>query len=233
MTGRASRLALVAIVTTLALAVAILVISTVLDTLPGSGSTAKSPSNSSVSSESTADATPDDGEAESPSESTEENSATEESGTGAPSERESSEVMPAPDGKSPIGLPPSPPLPNLVSTPLPPTASAAGGLVEGFPAAVIPLNPNTAVQSSSVASAENRLQVTLAASTPSATDAVLEFYRVSFAALHLVDSVAPAASGSTALLFTRGGPDTVLLTVTPDGSGGTTYSVFGAFTATK
>lgn len=232
MTGRASRLALVAIVATLALAVVILVISAVFDSLPGAGTVAKAPSNSSTSNDREADATPRDGETTSPSDPTEGAAPTEKSGTGDPGERTSSEVLPAPEKKSPIGLPPSPPLPPLVTTPLPPTASAADALVDGFPVAVIPLNPDTAVQTSSVASAENRLQVTLTASTSATAEAVLEFYRVSLAAHNLVDSVAPAATGSTALLFSRGA-DTILLTVTPAESGGTTYSVFGAFTATS
>ena len=232
MTGRASRLALVAIVATLALAVAIVVFFTILDAVPGNGATAKAPSSSSISSDDEADATPHDTQATSPAESTDGASPDEKSGTGTPNERESSEVLPAPDKKSPIGLPPSPPLAPLVTTPLPPTANATGALVDGFPAAIIPLNPETTVQSSSVASAENRLQVTLAATTSAASDAVLEFYRVSLAANSLFDNAAPAAPGSTALLFSRGA-DTILLTVTPTGSGGTTYSVFGAFTATK
>ena len=232
MTGRASRRALVAIVATLALAVVILVVSAVFESLPGDGSVATAPSSSSTSGESKADAVPRDSETTSPTDSADGVAPTEKSGTGDPGERTSSEVLPAPEDKSPIGLPPSPPLAPLVTTPLPPTASAAGSLVDGFPLAVIPLNPDTAVQTSSVASAENRLQATLTATTPSAPDAVLEFYRVALAAHNLVDSVAPAATGSTALLFSRGA-DSILLTVTPTESGATTYSVFGAFTATS
>jgi hypothetical protein len=234
MTGRASRLALVAIVATLALAVVIFVVSTVLDSLPGAtGTAADRPAGSSLSSDQTdtpTDATPDGKAGTSPSDSAEGDSSSGSSGTGSSDDRTSSEVLPAPDKKSPIGLPPSPPLTPLVTSPLPPTASAANALVEGFPTEVISLNPDTTVQSSSVASAENRLQVTLAATTPSPSEAVLEHYRVSLAEQKLVDSVAPAAAGSTALLFSRG-VDTILLTVTPTESGGTTYSVFGAFTA--
>jgi hypothetical protein len=231
MTGRASRLALVAIVATLALAVAIVVFSAVIDSLPGNGSTAKAPSSSSLSGEGRADATPGDSEEPSPSDPGQDvpdAASSEKSGTG---ERTSSEVLPAPKDKSPLGLPPSPPLAPLVTSPLPKSASAAGSLVAGFPSAVIPLHPDTTVETSSVASAENRLQVTLTATTSATTEAVLEFYRVSLAANNLVDSVAPAAAGSTALLFARGA-DTILLTVTPTGSGGSTVSVFGAFTAT-
>lgn len=228
MTGRASRRALTAIAVTLALAVAILVVATVLDSLPGAGRSASAPSSSSLSE---TDATPGDSGTPSPSRSTTPDSSTEKSGTGSVGDRTSSEVLPAPDEKSPIGLPPSPPLPGLVTLPLPETASATGALVTGFPA-VIPLSPDAAVVSSSVASAENRLQVTLAATTPATSDSVLEFYRVTFAANNLVDSVAPAAAGSQALLFSRGA-DTILLTVTPGEAGGTTYSLFGAFTAAK
>ena len=232
MTGRASRLALVAIVATLALAVAILVISAVFDSLPGAGTVANAPSSSSTSVKSETDATPRESGTPSATNPAEGDTPTEKSGTGDPGERTSSEVLPAPEKKSPVGLPPSPPLAPLVTTPLPPTNSAADSLVDGFPVAVIPLNPDTTVETSSVASAENRLQVTLTAITSSTPDAVLEFYRVALAANNLVDSVAPAATGSTALLFSRGA-DTILLTVTPTESGGTTYSVFAAFTATS
>lgn len=228
MTGRASRRALAAIAVTLTLAVTILIIATVLDSLPGAGRTASAPSTSSLPG---TDATPGDSETPSPSRSTTPDSSTGKSGTGSASDRTSSEVLSAPEEKSPIGLPPSPPLPGLVTLPLPETASATGALVAGFPA-VIPLSQDAAVVSSSVASAENRLQVTLAAETPATSDSVLEFYRVAFAATSLVDSVAPAAAGSQALLFSRGA-DTVLLTVTPVEAGGTAYSLFGAFTAAK
>lgn len=231
MTGRASRLALVAIVTTLALALTIFVVSLAIESLPGASSSANAPSSSSVSNDKKADATPGDTQDDAPGASDPGDSQTEKSGTGDATDRTSSEVLPAPKTKSPLGLPPSEPLPPLVSTPLPPTASAAGSLVPGFPTDVIPFSPDATVQSSSVASAENRLQVTLAATTTSTLEAVLEFYRVSFAANNLVDSVAPSAAGSTALLFSRGS-DTILLTVTPVSSGETTYSVFGAFTAT-
>jgi hypothetical protein len=230
MTGRASRLALVAIVATLALAVVILVVSAVLDSLPGApGTAANGTETSSPSSEKTG-AKADDDTTTPSSETHEGTSPSGTSGTGLADERTSSEVLPAPEGKSPIGLPPSPPLTPLVTSPLPPTASATNALVKGFPTEVISLNPDTTVQSSSVASAENRLQVTLAATTTSTSESVLEHYRVSLAEHKLVDSVAPAAAGSTALLFSRG-VDTILLTVTPTESGGTTYSVFGAFTA--
>jgi hypothetical protein len=230
MTDKGSRVALGAIVATLILTVAIIVFFAVMDAVPNTGITARGSANSPTSSKSTTDATPSDSGENAPSEASATDPSSEKSGTGAADERTSSEVLPAPDEKSPIGLPPSPPLPGLVTAPLPPTATATGTLVAGFPASVIPLNPGTTVQSSSVASAEDRLQATLAATTSSTSDAVLEFYRVAFAAQSLVDSVAPAAGESVALLFSRGA-DTILLTVTPTDSGGSTYSVFGAFTA--
>jgi hypothetical protein len=223
MTGRASRRAL-AIITTLGLAFVLLLVAAVLDTLPGAGSTASTasvpaspPAPSASGGGSKTD--PSDVDASSPDDAE------------PVPERTFLEVPQAPDETSPIGLPPSAPLPDLVTLPLPQTASETGALVAGYPADLIPPSPGATVTSTSVASAENRLQVTLTASTSMAPAAVLDFYRVSFAANNLVDSVAPAASGSSALLFSRGA-DTVLLSVTPTGDGGTAYSVFGAFTAT-
>lgn len=228
MTGRASRRALVAIVTALGLALAIIIIAAVLDTLPGAGTTAstppipgsvQAPTGLGGGAENSTDG-PVDADGDAP-------------GTEGPEPGQKPlEVLPPSEEKSPIGLPPSPPLPDLITRPLPPTASESGALVAGYPASVIPPSPDSTVTSSSVASAENRLQVTLAASTPMTADAVLAFYRVTFAANDLVDSPAPAAAGSTALLFSRG-TDTILLTVTPTKSGESTYSVFGAFTAAK
>lgn len=230
MTDRASRLALTAIVTVLALAASIVVFSAILDTAPA----ATVPGISSPSSTGEAAAVPGGTGSAPPSSATDGAFAQPrgEDETGPVNERTSSEVLPAPEETSPLGLPVSPPPPGLVAAPLPATASATGSLVAGFPSAVIPVEEDTAVQSSSVASAENRLQVTLVGTTPSTMADVLEFYRVSFAANHLVDSIAPAADGSTALLFARG-TDTILLTVTPARSGDTAYSVFAAFTATQ
>jgi hypothetical protein len=227
MTGRPSRLALLAIITTLGLALVLLVVAAVLDTLPGAGSTAStsvpaSPPEPSAPNGATgggSNTSPSDADVNSPDDAE------------PVPERTFLEVPQAPDETSPLGLPPSAPLPDLVTLPLPRTASETGALVAGFPADLIPPSPGATVASTSVASAENRLQVTLTASTPMAPAAVLDFYRVSFAANNLVDSVAPAASGSIALLFSRGA-DTVLLNVTPTEDGGTAYSVFGAFTAT-
>ncbi len=227
MTGRASKRALAAIAAMLALAVVIVLVANVLDSLPGKTPTAAQSTTSPPAPAPNA-GTPD---SPTPSRSTTPDPSTEKSGTGVPGDRTASEVLPAPGEKTPIGLPPSPPLPGLVTLPLPDTASATGALVAGFPE-LIPVNRDSAVQSSSVASAENRLQVTLTATTSSSSDGVLEFYRVALAAHSLVDSVAPAAAGSRALLFTRGA-DTILLTVTPADAGGATFSIFGAFTAAK
>jgi hypothetical protein len=227
MTARASRRALVAIVTALGLALVIMVAAALLDTLPGTGITASPPSIPGPAPALPGpDASTGDDSATAPSEPDESSP----DDAGPVPERTATEVLPESEEKSPLGLPPSAPLPNLVTLPLPATASETGALVAGYPAELIPPSPGATVVSSSVASAGNRLQVTLTASTSMATAAVLDFYRVTFAANNLVDSIAPAADGSQALLFSRGS-DTVLLTVTPTADGHTTYSVFGAFTA--
>lgn len=232
MTALSSRRAMVAILATLGLALVIIVAASVLNILPGADTASPNPVSVSPPAPSNPDAATGS-EAGTGSETKETNDDAKEGTAPAPDATgQATEVLPAPEETSPLGLPPSPPLPDLVTLPLPPTASETGALVAGYPANLIPPATDSTVTSSSVASAENRLQVTLAASTPMASDAVLEFYRVAFAANDFVDSVAPAASGSSALLFTRG-TDTLILTVTPIPGGGTDYSVFGAFTATK
>jgi hypothetical protein len=229
LTALTSRRALVAILATLGLALVIIVVASVLNILPGADTASPNPVSVSPPAPSNTDAATgtDAGTGSDTSE-----KSTEETSPAPDATGQASEVLPAPEETSPLGLPPSPPLPDLVTLPLPPTASETGALVAGYPANLIPPTTDATVASSSVASADNRLQVTLAASTPMTSDAVLEFYRVAFAANDFVDSVAPAASGSSALLFTRG-TDTMMLTVTPTPGGGTDYSVFGAFTATK
>ncbi|MET4637680.1 hypothetical protein [Mycetocola sp. 2940] len=226
MTGRASRRALVAVVATLGLALVTVVAAAVLDTLTGAGTTASTRSIPAFP-PAPSDALRAPGDASDTGASATPKSEPQDA---APiTEQQGSEASPATGETSPIGLPPSPPLPDLVTLPLPPSASETGALAPGYPAGLVPPVPGATVTSSSVASAERHLQVTLAADTSMEATAVLDFYRAAFAANSLVDSVAPAAGGSSALLFSRGS-DTVVLTVTPT-AGGSTYGVFGAFSA--
>lgn len=147
---------------------------------------------------------------------------------GTPVHEPSTEVLPLPSS-SPLSLPPSTPLPDLVTSPLPATASATGKIVRGFPSTLLSTAPESQVVSSSVAAEGSHLQASLAATSTLSADEVLLYYRTAFAPFGLLDSAAPATSGSSALVFTRGA-DTVTLTVTGD-AGGTGYVIFGALTA--
>ena len=147
-------------------------------------------------------------------------------GAPAPVEETPSEETPA---AGPFTLPPSEPVPDPVSRPFPTSASAEGKLVKGFPTLVIPPAPRSSVTNSAVASEGNRLQVTLSAESSLTVEEVLDFYRTELAQLGLLDSPAPALSGSSALLFARGSNTVTLSAETV--KGGSRYLILGSFTA--
>lgn len=145
----------------------------------------------------------------------------------AAGKRYTTEVEPAAPAPTPA-LPHSTALPYPVSAPLPKTASASGKLVAGYPAKVIPQVPGSKVGTSSVASEDSHLQVTLDASTDQKVNDIVAFYRSKLAAYGMYDAAAPAVAGATSVQFARDG-NSVTLTVTP-GAKGTSYVLFGAFT---
>ncbi len=147
----------------------------------------------------------------------------------AAGKRFTTEVEPAkPAGKA--GIPKSTPLPYPVTAPLPKSSSASGKLASGYPEKVLPAAPESDVDSSSVSSQGSHLQVTLAATSAKKVDDLLVFYRAALAKYGMYDKAAPAVGGSTAVTFSRDG-DSVTLTATPADDGGTSYTLFGAFTA--
>jgi len=144
------------------------------------------------------------------------------------SKRFTTEVLPAAPATAPA-LPPTTPLPYPVSAPLPKSASAVGKLAAGYPADVLPQAPGSTIATSSIASQSGHLQVTMtAASTQEIVD-IVAFYRTALAKYGMYDTAAPALSGSTSTVFKRDG-NSVTLTVTAAKSG-TTYALYGAFTA--
>jgi hypothetical protein len=146
----------------------------------------------------------------------------------AASKRFTTEVLPASPATKPA-LPPTTALPYPVKAPLPASASAVGKLAAGYPASVLPQAPGSTISTSSVAVQSGHLQVTLTAgSTQQVTD-IVAFYRAALAKYGMYDSAAPALSGGTSTRFVRDG-NSVTLTVTP-AKGGTTYVLYGAFTA--
>lgn len=147
--------------------------------------------------------------------------------TNADAPRTSTEVLPAEPNIT--ILPPSTPRTALVSPPLPPTASSLGTLVSGFPTDVMPGIPDSLIDSSSVATAGARLQAALEARTTLRPEDVLAFYRQHFAPLGMLETPTEATKRSTTLSFGRG-DDSVTLAVTAV-AGGSSYVLFGAFTA--
>lgn len=141
--------------------------------------------------------------------------------------RTSTEVLPA--APEPVILPPSQPRTALVSLPLPPAASSSGSVVSGFPSSLIPGIPDSLIDSSSVATEGDRLQAALEARTTLRSEDVLAFYRQHFAPLGLLETPSATTKRSTTLSFTRG-DDSVTLAVTAV-AGGSSYVLFGAFTA--
>lgn len=150
--------------------------------------------------------------------------------TGTPSSGK--EGNPSASAPAPYSLPSSKPETKaqpLVGTPLPPSASARGSIVKGFPA-VIPQAPNSTVVFSSIATQGTRMQVGLEATTTSSAADVLSFYRTAFEPLGLVAADAPAAEGSTALTFVRG-DNGITVTVSDSAGGHAHYTVTGVLSA--
>jgi hypothetical protein len=142
------------------------------------------------------------------------------------------EGNPSASAPTPYSLPSSKPLAKaqpLVGTPLPPSASARGSIVKGFPA-VIPQAPNSMVVFSSIATQGTRMQVGLEATTTNSVADVLSFYRTAFEPLGLVAAAAPAAEGSTALTFVRG-DNGITVTVSDSAGGHAQYTVTGVLSA--
>ena len=76
--------------------------------------------------------------------------------------------------------------------------------MRGFPTRAIPEAPHSTVTSSSVTSEGSRLQAALSAESSLDVLGVLDFYRTEMAKVGMLDSPAPALSGSSALVFARG-----------------------------
>ncbi len=139
--------------------------------------------------------------------------------------RTTTEVEPA--GVPKIPLPPSSPIGPLVSGPLPASATSTGALVVGFPSA-IPLPSGSTISVSSVSSNGNILTAMLAAKTATGPDELVTWFSDRFARLSLAGTPAPAVGGSTAIAFLRGG-ESVTLTVTSAGTGGSRFTLIGTF----
>ena len=135
------------------------------------------------------------------------------------------EVLP-PVSATPSGLPmPSPPAP-LVSKPMPGAASAQGKIVDGFPADALRFPEGTVVVSTSVFPAEESLQVAADAIASLSQDSVAGHFQQVLGGLGFWSEPVPAPPGERALRFGRGA-DSVTLTASTTGTGGTRFMLLG------
>ncbi|RPF26073.1 hypothetical protein [Georgenia muralis] len=121
---------------------------------------------------------------------------------------------------------PAPALPRLELPSVPPASAAAeGSLVAGFPESIVPVLVDATVRSSSVAAEDDRIQVTLVATTEAPAQEVVDEYWAAFGAQGFAQSPRPAVPGTEAHAFTRD-RHALLLSVRPNGSG-TVFTVAG------
>jgi hypothetical protein len=114
----------------------------------------------------------------------------------------------------------------LVSKPLPPTASAQGKIVEGFPESSLPFPDGTVVVSTGVSAAETVLQVTAVAISAASQESVVGHFQQKLAPLNFWSEAAPAAEGQRSVRFVRGA-DSVTLTTSTTGTGSTRFMLLG------
>ena len=135
------------------------------------------------------------------------------------------EVLP-PVSASPSGLPvPSAPAP-LIKSPLPATASAQGKIVAGFPAGVVSFPAGTVVISTAVSTADGALQMTADAIVAQRQDSVVGHFQQVLGRLKFWSEPVPSAQGQRAVRFSRGS-DSVTLTTSTTGTGGTRFMLLG------
>ncbi|MGY4858305.1 hypothetical protein [Cryobacterium sp. AP23] len=126
-------------------------------------------------------------------------------------------------------LPPSTPIPSLLTGPLPDSATAENKVVDGFPAG-IPVATRSTVSTSDVTVDNERVRASLTATTPTAGIDVLAQYDAAFSTYGFYSADTPAVGGSTAREYNRGA-ESVTVTVTPSDSGGSGYSILALLVA--
>lgn len=224
------------------LAVLIAAVAFILDQMAGKpGPTAAQSTSSSAptpGSNATASGTPTPGGAGEPAQSGSPASGTEGSGgsssdnstegtssEGGPSTAKPLEVLP-PVTTTPTGLPePSAPAP-LITGSLPQPGSAAGEVVDGWPAGVLTLPEGTTIGSTSVSTSGDVLQVAADGVIGKPQAEVLANFRQSLVAHGFWFEAAPAAEGAMAERFVRG-TDTVTVSVTTTGTGNSRFQLLG------
>lgn len=135
------------------------------------------------------------------------------------------EVLP-PVTATPTGLPePSAPAPLITSLPEP--GSAAGEVVDGWPADILTLPQGTTIGSTSISTSGDVLQVTADGVIAKPQAEVLASFRQSLVAHGFWSEGAPAAEGAVAERFVRG-TDTVTVSVSTTGTGNSRFQLLGS-----
>ena len=153
------------------------------------------------------------------------------SGSQAPLPETGAEIPPAPpeDAAAEQALPESEAQPPVLVGPKPETATAVGAVVAGFPAG-IPVIGGSDVLTSDVAVEDQRVRVSLTATTAASGAEVLTEYDSAFAENGFNAAEAPAVGGSAARAYSRG-VESATVTVTPTATGGSEYSVLALLVA--
>jgi hypothetical protein len=137
--------------------------------------------------------------------------------------------VPPPAGDAPTGLPmPSPPA-ALIRTPLPPSGSAQGKVVDGFPVNVVTFPDRTVVVSTSVSSEDRTLQVTAVGIVDLSPAQTTGHFQQSLLALGF--QFESAASGDGRSIRLSRGTDTVTVSITTTGTGSTRFTLIGTLHA--
>lgn len=137
-----------------------------------------------------------------------------------------SEVQtPDPSAADPDHLPPPDERSPLVEPPFPRSGSAEGSLVEGFPAHVMGPTADSDVLSSSIATEDDTMQVTLVARTDESEEDVRAHFSRIWSELGLTES--PQSDTST--LTVDHGSSSLSLAFTSSSGTGTVYMVYGVF----
>lgn len=142
--------------------------------------------------------------------------------TPAPTPVDGSEVQPLDARQTDASrLPDLPQSTPLVAAPLPADATAAGKLVDGFPAAVAGPLPDATIVDSSVASDGATMQVGLTARTDQSATVVADHYRELWRSLGLI----PAGGDGTAISYAD--RFTSISLTTSDTGTGLVYQIYG------
>ncbi|KQR06616.1 hypothetical protein [Paenarthrobacter nicotinovorans] len=147
-------------------------------------------------------------------------------GGSSPSAGQPLEVLP-PVTATPTGLPaPTAPAP-LITGALPEPGTAAGEMVDGWPAGILTLPAGSTIGSTSVSTSGNTLQVAADGIIDKPRAEVLGSFRDSLVSHGFWSEDAPAAEGSSAARFVRG-TDTVTVSVSTTGTGSSRFQLLGS-----